>query len=287
MVDPTQPVEPAAGASTGAPSNRIWTADFLKISLVNTASFSSFNMLTITMPLYVVVIGGSESDVGLIMGVFSITAVASRPFVGAALDRFGRKSVLLVAVIGLVVASFSYLAAFSLLVLFFVRALQGIAYSGAVTTAAAYVGDIVPPQRRAEGVGYFGMFSNGTFAMVPWISLQIANLAGFTIMFAAAVAVAVAGVITTLSLRKLPPPIKPAEARPWFERLINPKAFRPGLIVLCLFIAFSAQLVFCRSTRPSGISATSVCTSQRTQWHRSSDAWSLGNSPTGTDEAPR
>ena len=147
MVDPTQPVESAAGASTGAPSNRIWTADFLKISLVNTASFSSFNMLTITMPLYVVVIGGSESDVGLIMGVFSITAVASRPFVGAALDRFGRKSVLLVAVIGLVVASFSYLAAFSLLVLFFVRALQGIAYSGAVTTTAAYVGDIVPPQR--------------------------------------------------------------------------------------------------------------------------------------------
>ena len=167
MIDPPRTAGPAAGAPNGAPSDRIWTAEFLKISLANAASFTSFNLLLITLPLYIIAIGGSESDVGLMMGVFALTAVVARPFVGAALDRFGRKSVLVVALGRMMVASFSYIAAFSVLVLLFVRALHGVSFAGAATSAAAYVGDIVPSRRRAEGVGYYGIFGNGSVAVAP------------------------------------------------------------------------------------------------------------------------
>ena len=68
LIDPARTAGRAAGAPNGAPSNRIWTADFLKISLANAASFTSFNLLLITLPLYIIAIGGSESDVGLVMG---------------------------------------------------------------------------------------------------------------------------------------------------------------------------------------------------------------------------
>ncbi len=244
MTDPVRPAEPAASVPAGARSNRIWTADFVKISLANSASFGSFNLLLATLPLYVVAIGGSESDVGLIMGVFGLMAVVGRPFVGAALDKFGRKSVLVVAMVGMVVSSLSYMVAFTVLALLFVRALHGISFAGAATTAAAYVGDIVPPRRRAEGVGYYGIFGNVTLALGPWISLQIVNVAGFTVTFAAAAAVAAAGIAISLSLRGLPSAIKPVELRPWFRRLVNPKAFRPALVLLCFGTAFAAQIVF-------------------------------------------
>ena len=225
MIDPVQPTKPAASTLNGAPSKRIWTADFLKISLAN-AAIGSFNLLVATLPLYVIAIGGSESDVGLVMGAFGFLAAVARPFVGAALDRFGRKSVLVVAMLGMAIANLSYIAAFSVLMLFSLRSLHGIAFAGTATTALAYAGDIVPPRRRAEGIGYFGVFGNVTLAVAPRISLQIASVAGFPTTFAIAAAVAAAGIIVSLSLRELPAPIKPIESRSWFERLVNPKAFR-------------------------------------------------------------
>ncbi len=144
----------------------------------------------------------------------------------------------------MMVASFSYIAAFSVLLLLFVRALHGISFAGAATSAAAYVGDIVPPRRRAEGVGYYGIFGNGSVAVAPWISLQIANVAGFSTTFAVAAAVAATGIILSLSLREFPPPFRPAASRPWWGRLVNPKAFRPALVLLCFATAFLAQVVF-------------------------------------------
>ena len=244
MIDPVHPAKPISDAPSGAPSNRIWTADFLKISLVNTSIIGSFNLLLATLPLYVIAIGGSEAEVGLVMGAFGLMTVVARPFVGVALDKFGRKTVLVVAMVGVMVANLSYIAAFSVLLLLFVRALHATAFAGAATTALVGAADIVPNRRRAEGLGYFGMFGNITLAVAPLISLQIASVAGFSTTFAVASAVVAAGIIVSLRLRDLPRPIKPTVSRPWFERLVNTKAFRPALIVLCFAAVFSAQMVF-------------------------------------------
>ncbi|MGI6451602.1 MAG: MFS transporter, partial [Desulfitobacteriia bacterium] len=71
----------------------LWTKNFIFIMLVNLFVFLSFQMLLPTMPLYVQALGATEDIVGLVAGVFTITAVILRPFAGRALDTQGRKRV--------------------------------------------------------------------------------------------------------------------------------------------------------------------------------------------------
>lgn len=229
--------------------DRIWTTDFVKICAANFASFGSFYLLLATLPLYIIAIGGGEAEVGLVMGVFALSSVAARPLIGAALDRFGRKSVLIVTMIGMVIAGVSYIAAASVLVLLLIRAWHGVSFAGTTTTTMAYVADLVPHHRRAEGVGYYGMFTNISLAIGPWVALETVRLAGFPAMFAVSAAIATAGVIVSLTLRELPRPEPPAGKTLWYQRLINTKALRPSLILLFSRAPTRPKSPSCRSMR--------------------------------------
>ena len=224
--------------------DRIWTTDFVKICVANFSSFGSFYLLLATLPLYIVTIGGGEAEVGLVMGVFALSSVVARPLTGAALDRFGRKSVLIVTMIGMVIASVSYLAAASVLTLLLIRAWHGVSFGGTTTTTMAYVADIVPHRQRAEGVGYFGMFTNISLAIGPWIALETVRVAGFPAMFAVSAAIAAAGVIVSLTLRELPRSEPSNPTKSWYRRLINTKSLRPSLILLFFAATYSAQVAF-------------------------------------------
>jgi MFS family permease len=57
--------------------------------------FTAFYMLFPTLPLFIKQMGGNETQVGLAMGAFMLTAVIFRPFVGGLLDRFGRRPFIL------------------------------------------------------------------------------------------------------------------------------------------------------------------------------------------------
>jgi MFS family permease len=54
----------------------------------------------VTLPRYILdELHGSESEISLIIGVFTITAVLLRPFIGREVDRRGRKVVLVAGLI--------------------------------------------------------------------------------------------------------------------------------------------------------------------------------------------
>lgn len=56
-------------------------------NLCHTASFSAFFLL----PLYVMEQGGSQGDVGMVMGIFSMASALCRPWISSMIDRIGRK----------------------------------------------------------------------------------------------------------------------------------------------------------------------------------------------------
>ena len=69
----------------------LWTKDFILITMVNLFLFLSFQMIVVTLPLYVEDIGGREKILGWVTGLATISAVLIRPFVGIALDKTSRK----------------------------------------------------------------------------------------------------------------------------------------------------------------------------------------------------
>lgn len=59
---------------------KVWTLSFLCITIANALLFMIFEMLLPTLPLFVTEIGGDAKDVGMVNGIFMVSAIAIRPF---------------------------------------------------------------------------------------------------------------------------------------------------------------------------------------------------------------
>lgn len=180
----------------------LWTLDFILLMLSTFALFSSFYFLMPVLPVFVAErLGGDERVIGLVSGVFTITAVTFRPLGGYLMDRYGRRGLHLLAlgVFALVVAS--YTAVKVLAVLIVVRMLHGLPWGAANTAANTVASDMVPPSRRGEGLGMFGMGQTLAMAVAPAAAIMILGDGQFTRLFVVAAVLAAAAIVLALRVR--------------------------------------------------------------------------------------
>ncbi|GGJ82469.1 hypothetical protein GCM10007063_01240 [Lentibacillus kapialis] len=78
------------GTQTIPAADKIWTKDFVLICLANFFIFLGFQMTLPTLPLFVDELGGSDRQIGLIVGVFTFSALLFIPCAGHALESKGR-----------------------------------------------------------------------------------------------------------------------------------------------------------------------------------------------------
>ncbi|HSB64839.1 MAG TPA: MFS transporter [Thermoanaerobaculia bacterium] len=154
-------------------SERLFSRPFFLMCAFTFSVFLSLFQLLPTAPFRILELGGSTVAAGLFLGLLTYASALSAPFTGALADRFGRRRMLLVS--SLVIAGFSTAYAFSkswqLLVglVFF----HGFFWSGLLSASAAYITGLIPPERRAEGIGYWGMATVLATAFAPALGLEI------------------------------------------------------------------------------------------------------------------
>lgn len=164
-------------------NEKIWTRDFIFIWLANFFVFTSFQMTLPTIPLFVKELGGTDQLIGVVVGVFTFSALIFRPFAGHALETRGRKTVYLIGLIlfFISVSSFGFIT--SLLVLIGVRIVQGIGWGLSTTASGTIATDLIPPKRRGEGMGYFGLSSNIAISFGPALGLVLVDYMSFKNLF--------------------------------------------------------------------------------------------------------
>jgi MFS family permease len=145
---------------------------FLMCGFSFTVFFSVFFLLP-TVPFHIMALGGSKAAAGLFLGFLTYASAFSAPLTGALADRVGKRRMLIVC--SLVIFGFSVLYAVSRdyrvpLALAF---LHGWFWSGLLSASAAYVTDLVPESRRAEGFGYWGLASITAMAISPAVGFWI------------------------------------------------------------------------------------------------------------------
>lgn len=126
-----------------------------------------FGMIFPLLPFYAKHFNASETTVGLLAASFAIAQFLFAPIWGRLSDRFGRKPVIAVALLGL---SFSYLMfgfANSLFWLFVTRFLQGFFSGAAFPAAQAYVADVTSKDERIKGMGNLGASLAAGFIVGP------------------------------------------------------------------------------------------------------------------------
>lgn len=128
---------------------------FTTIVIVVFVDFLGYGILIPIIPLYAEHFGASEFVVGLLVASYALMQFLFAPILGRVSDRYGRRPVLLASIAGNAVAYALFGLAGSIAGLFVARLLSG-TMAGNVAVAQAYVGDILPRERRAKGFGVLG-----------------------------------------------------------------------------------------------------------------------------------
>ncbi len=178
-------------------SDTIWSKNLVIITLSNFMLFLGFEMLVVTLPVYIAECGGSDAAVGLSVGVFTFSALLMRAVAGWMLDRFGRRVVFSAGLIIMLLIALLYGAVVSVALIIAVRILHAIGWGMSSTASNTIAADSLPPARFAEGMGYFALSNSLGMAAGPALGLLILARTGFHGMFA--FAAATAGVALLLS----------------------------------------------------------------------------------------
>ncbi|MGR5952629.1 MFS transporter [Bacillus paranthracis] len=152
---------------------RLWTKSFIQMTFAMLFLFTGFYLLVPTLPLFIKEIGGNESQVGLMMGMFTIAAVVIRPIIGGMLDQYGRRSFIIFGLIFFGLTMYSYNLASTIVLLAVLRVIHGVTWAVSTTAVGTAITDIIPDSRRGEGMGWYGMAMTIAMAIGPMIGLAV------------------------------------------------------------------------------------------------------------------
>lgn len=160
----------------------VYNSSFWFLCLSALLFFASFNMIIPELPEYLTQLGGAEYK-GLIISLFTITAMGSRPFSGKLADKIGRVPVIIFGAVVCFVCSLLYPIIISLTGFFLLRLVHGFSTGFTPTGTTAYLADIVPAHKRGEAMGLLGTATAVGMAGGPALGGLIANRFGLDAMF--------------------------------------------------------------------------------------------------------
>lgn len=163
-------------------SSKIYTTQFWLVCLSSLLFFASFNMLIPELPDYLTSLGGGEYK-GLIIALFTVTALLSRPFSGKLADSIGRVPVMLFGAGVCLVSSLIYPLLTTVSGFMMLRLVHGFSTGFTPTGQAAFLGDIVPAHKRGEAMGLLGTAGTVGMASGPALGGALANLFSLDVVF--------------------------------------------------------------------------------------------------------
>lgn len=144
------------------------------IFLVVVVDLIGFGIVIPLLPFYSETLGANTQQVASQMAVFSFMQFLTAPFWGALSDKFGRKIIILVTLLGSFL-SYLFLSMTTNFVLFLLaRAFAG-AMAGNIGVAQAYIADVTEEKDRAKGMGLFGAAFGIGFILGPAIGGMLAG----------------------------------------------------------------------------------------------------------------
>jgi DHA1 family tetracycline resistance protein-like MFS transporter len=186
---------------------------------------------------------GEALMVTLLTVIYAGAQFLAAPALGKISDRVGRRSVLLICVLGSAIGYFVFGFAGALWVLFLSRLIDGIT-GGNISTASAYIIDVSKPEERAKNFTLLGMAYGVGFILGPALGGALGQLNLNAPLFAAGVI----SLASTALIYFILPESLPKERRVKTRMRLNDFnpfasiaqiAFKPGLalilLVVCLF----------------------------------------------------
>lgn len=234
-------------------STALWTKNFILVSLIN------FQLVLTFYLLVVVIVGYAKAELlattaqaGLISGVFIVGTLLGRLLVGKVLEKFGRRTTMLIGLTGFFLFSLLYFIHMSISALLIVRFMHGFMMGVAATVFGTIIAQILPVTRRGEGIGYFSMSSTLGTAIGPFLAIWMMLNVGYDYIFILSSVVALCCVIVAIFIQVPTIPLFstsfssqiPAKKTSFISQYIEKSALPISFIMLCASILYSGVLSF-------------------------------------------
>ena len=171
------------------------------------------------LPLYLQHLGADREEIGVIMATAAVSGILTRPAVAWMLDRWGRKPVV---VMGTAITGVSMLMLAAVvridMIIYLERAILGAGLGAVFTGYFTFAADIVPQERRTEGLALFG-----ASGLVPLLINPFADQIGISVpglrWFLPAIGILI--LLSLLILWRIPEPESVAGSRPPMRRALG------------------------------------------------------------------
>jgi MFS family permease len=195
-------------------------------------------MIVPELSAYLTSLGGAEYK-GLIISLFTVTAMLSRPFSGKLADRIGRVPVMMAGSIVCLICSLFYPILTTVSGFLLLRLIHGFSTGFTPTGQTALLSDMIPAERRGEAMGLLGTAGSLGMACGPAIGGLVASAYRLDPMFYLSSFCGLVSIIIIFQVRetlKEKHPINFALLKIHKRDLFEPRVILPCIImVLCSY----------------------------------------------------
>ena len=169
----------------GMEKERLWNPQYVALMVANIFAYFGFFMVSTMLIPYLTGdgVGLGDEAAGVIVGMFAITALVSRPFCGMMADRFNKIWLVRIATLLMAAGTFGYGLSKALPFIVLARVLHGVGFAINGTTLISLVTQYVPRSKLGEGLGYFGLANVIASATAPGFGAILAEQIGMEKVF--------------------------------------------------------------------------------------------------------
>lgn len=227
---------------------KLWTREFIMLTLCNLLLFLNLQMILSPLPAYVKDhFHANDLTVSLFTTIFALSAIASRLFSAKALEKGKRNAILFTGLILITLATFGYLWSGTLALLLLMRVLFGIGFGMGSTTLPTMASGVIPIRRLGEGLGYFGLSTSIALSLGPVIGSTLLNQSGFpTLVYATlATSLLILPIVYPLSKKVKPPTATPRDLSTTPQKQgFNKSLIIPSILNMLMSITYGGLLSF-------------------------------------------
>jgi len=224
-------------------TQKILTRDFVLSFFAQFAFSSVIFILVPTIPIYLSNFRAKEAEIGVLVGILSVSSLFIRPFVGKALLKIPEKKFMIAGASLYTLSSVAYLVAIPFWPLLIVRIFQGIGLAFFSTASFTLIAKITPEAHRGQIISYFYLSVNFAFALAPYFGMLLINRFNFTVLFSVCIGLSLISLFITIKLRKRetdPLENQSLQDQPFLSR----EALPPSIMAFMVNIIWGAVTAF-------------------------------------------
>lgn len=162
---------------------KIWNKSFISLMFGSFAMNMGLTMSNSLLAKYADSMGAPSSQIGILMGVYALSALFFKIFSAPSIDTFNKKYLSVISSIFFAITFIGFAVSKSIPSLIVFRLIQGVGMCFGTSVFLTLASEMLPKDKYSSGIGYFSLAQVLATAIGPAIGLYILSLTNYKVTY--------------------------------------------------------------------------------------------------------